>query len=596
MKLSRLYSNRPEAFPAVRFNDGLNVVLAEIRDPENLNKDTHNLGKTTVAHVIDFCLLKKRSKSFFLFKHHDLFAEFVFFLEVNLGEGRFMTIRRSVAEASKISLLYTEEPCSDASGLPEDDWNHWQLPFDKGKEVIEGKLGFSVATKWPFRKPLGYALRLQDDYQDVFQLGKFRGAHGDWKPFLAELVGLDGALVQEAYDLAAEADAVGRSIAEIEPQLIGLSDSPDRLEGMILLRANEVEDLERRLSNFDFKLPDEGVSEELVDKIEATIAGHNERRYHLQMSLQTIDKTLGETIRFDLAGVERVFADAQVYFGDQLRRDYGDLMSFLTSISRERSELLQEERADIMSELKEIDAALEGLNSRRVDALVTLRQAKSLAKYREHTERLVDLKATLTLLERQREQMDRLTELRHKLSDVRQKRTEVVQSVEENITKSTRHDTRYRRVRLDFGEIVKGVLDRLAVLSCALNKEGNIDFQAEILDESGTATSADDGHTYRKLLCVAFDVAVFSAYLQEAFIHFVFHDGVFESLDDRKKRCLLEELRARGEAGLQQIITVIDSDLPIQEDGSRMTFEDHEVVLRLHDQGNEGRLFRMPAW
>ena len=97
MKLSRLYSNRPVAFPPIRFNDGLNVVLAEIRDPENLNKDTHNLGKTTVALIIDFCLLKKRSKSFFLFKHEGLFGEFVFFLEVHLGDGRFVTIRRSVA-------------------------------------------------------------------------------------------------------------------------------------------------------------------------------------------------------------------------------------------------------------------------------------------------------------------------------------------------------------------------------------------------------------------------------------------------------------------------------------------------------------------
>lgn len=227
-----------------------------------------------------------------------------------------------------------------------------------------------MATRWPFRKPLRYASRLQDDYQDVFQLGKFRGAHGDWKPFLAELVGLDGELVQEAYDLAAEAESVSRSIAEIEPQLVGLSDSPDRLEGMILLRSNEVEELERRLGNFDFKLPDEGVSEELVNKIEAAIAAHNERRYHLQMSLQTIDKTLGETIQFDLAGVERVFAHAQVYFGEQLKRDYGDLLSFLTSISQERSELLQQERAEIVQELGDIDTALGSLTTRRIAGLL----------------------------------------------------------------------------------------------------------------------------------------------------------------------------------------------------------------------------------
>jgi uncharacterized protein YydD (DUF2326 family) len=596
MKLSRLYSNRQAMFPPVRFNETLNVVLAEIRDPANLNKDTHNLGKTTIAHIIDFCLLKKRNASFFLFKHEEVFSEYIFFIELHLGDDKFLTIRRSVAEASKISLLYSSSSCQDASTHAMEEWNHWRLPFDKAKELLEGRLGFSVASAWQFRKPLAYALRLQDDYQDVFQLGKFRGAHGDWKPFLAELVGLDGEMVQEIYDLAAEAEAVSRSISEIEPQLVGLADSPDRLEGMILLRTNEVEELERRLGNFDFKLPDEAISEELVDKVEATIAGHNERRYHLQMSLQTIEKTLGETIQFDLAGVERVFTDAQVYFGEQLKRDYNDLMSFLSSISKERSDLLHDEQAEIARELSEIDSELEELNKRRMEALGTLREAKSLAKYREHTQRLVDLKTTLAILERQRELMDRLTELRHKLTGVRQRRNEVVQAVEENISSSTRQESRYRKIRLEFGEIVKAVLDRPAVLSCALNKEGNIEFRAEILDEAGTTTSADDGHTYRKLLCVAFDVAVFSSYLQDEFIHFVFHDGVFESLDDRKKRCLLDELRARSKDGLQQIITVIDSDLPLLEDGSRMTFEENEIVRLLHDQGDGGRLFRMAAW
>jgi uncharacterized protein YydD (DUF2326 family) len=596
MKLSKLYSNQNNLFEPLCFNDGLNVVLAEIRDPANLNKDTHNLGKTTIAQIIDFCLLKKRSANFFLFKNESIFSEYVFFLEVNLGHDVFVTIRRSVAEASKISLFYSSEPCQDSSMLPEADWNHWRLPFDKAKELLESRFGFSVALDWPFRKPLAYALRLQDDYQDVFQLGKFRGAHADWKPFLAELVGLNGIMVQEAYNLAAEAEAVIRSISEIEPQLLGLADSPDRLEGMILLRAKEVDELERRLANFDFKLPDAAVSEELVNQTEETIAGNNERRYHLQMSLQTIDKTLGEKVQFDIKGVERVFADSQVYFGDQLKRDYKELMDFMRSISIERSELLQEERAEILEELEEIDSELHELNSRRMDALATLREAKSIAKFREHTERLVDLKTTLAILERQREQMDHLTILRHKLSAVHQRRNDVVQAIEENITSSTRHESRYRRIRIDFGEIVKSVLDRPAVLSCSLNREGNIEFRAEILDEAGTTTSADDGHTYRKLLCVAFDIAVFSAYLQDSFIHFVFHDGVFESLDDRKKRCLLHEIRERANAGLQQIITVIDSDLPLLEDGSRMTFDKSEILRLLHDQGDDGRLFRMAAW
>ena len=49
MKLSRLYSNKPDLFESLDFAQGLNVVMAEIRLPENREKDTHNLGKTTVC-------------------------------------------------------------------------------------------------------------------------------------------------------------------------------------------------------------------------------------------------------------------------------------------------------------------------------------------------------------------------------------------------------------------------------------------------------------------------------------------------------------------------------------------------------------------
>ena len=79
MKLSRIYTNKPDIFDPVDFVSGLNVVLAEIRLPENKKKDTHSLGKSTLARLIDFCLLSSRNKHFFLFKHLDLFKEFIFF-------------------------------------------------------------------------------------------------------------------------------------------------------------------------------------------------------------------------------------------------------------------------------------------------------------------------------------------------------------------------------------------------------------------------------------------------------------------------------------------------------------------------------------
>ncbi len=107
---------------------------------------------------------------------------------------------------------------------------------------------------------------------------------------------------------------------------------------------------------------------------------------------------------------------------------------------------------------------------------------------------------------------------------------------------------------------------------------------------------ADMGFTYRKLLCIAFDMAILKARLPNNFPRFVYHDGVFESLDDRKKENLLAVIRRYASEGIQPIITLIDSDLPARPANSEPVFTSHEIVLTLHDEGDQGRLFKMPSW
>ncbi len=115
------------------------------------------------------------------------------------------------------------------------------------------------------------------------------------------------------------------------------------------------------------------------------------------------------------------------------------------------------------------------------------------------------------------------------------------------------------------------------------------------LESAHAQTSAQRGHTYQKLLCIAFDLALLRTHVDAGFPNFAYHDGVFESLDKRKKTNLVEVLRENVEAGLQQIITLIDTDLPPSVDGAPV-FDESEIVLRLHDEGEEGRLFRMASW
>ncbi len=140
-------------------------------------KTVHNLGKSTVARLIDFCLLKGRHSSFFLFKHEDIFANFTFFLELQLGDGNYITVARSVDAKRPVSILTSTVDVPDATELEIDQWSHVGLGISPAKRLLDGLFGFSVISPYDYRDIMGYVLREQDDYSDVFHLRKFRGKH-----------------------------------------------------------------------------------------------------------------------------------------------------------------------------------------------------------------------------------------------------------------------------------------------------------------------------------------------------------------------------------------------------------------------------------
>ena len=598
MKLSRLYSNQPERFEPVDFVPSLNVVVAEIRLPENRDKDTHNLGKTTLGRLLDFAFLAKRDSKFFLFKHLDLFKDFVFFLEVELVDGSYLTIRRGVEEATKVSFKKHQASHQDFTTFPASGWDHLDMPFDRAKELLDGLLDWRMLKPWSYRNGLGYLLRSQDDFRDVCHLRKFASTHADWKPFLAQILGCDAQLLALHYEKEDELAKKQSTAQTIKNELGGSIEDISKIEGILLLKQKEAEKKQKLLDAFDFRAQDKDQTKQLVDDIDERIAALNSERYSLNQNRKKILASLEEDqILFNPDEAQRLFEEAGVLFQGQIKKDFQQLIAFNRAITDERRVYLQEDRAEIESELKRVNAELNTLGKRRSDILSFLSGTDVFSKYKQVSDEMVTLRADIASLEQQRGFLHRLQELRTDIRGLVEERGNLQTQIEANVEKQNSDKTSlFSAIRLFFSEIVEDVVDRKALLSVSPNKDGHLEFRAEILDESGNATSADMGHTYRKLLCIAFDMAVLRAHLDDHFPRFVYHDGVFESLDDRKKENLLTVIRRYSELGIQAIITLIDSDLPARTEGENSVFDESEIVLRLHDESDQGRLFKMKTW
>lgn len=598
MKLSRLYSNRPDRFEPVDFVPGLNVVMAEIRLPANRDKDTHNLGKSILGRVLDFGFLSTRDAKFFLFKHLNLFNEFIFFLEIELVDASYVTVRRGVEEASKISFKKHEARHQDFTILPESEWDHVDLPFERARDMLDSLLDWRALKPWSYRKGIGYLLRSQEDFGDVFHLHKFAAAHSDWKPFLAHLLGFNADLVNSHYEKEDELEKKQATTQTIMNELGGSVEDISKIEGILLLKRQEAEKKQKLLDAFDFRAQDKNRTKQLVDEIDERIAALNAERYSLNQNKKRILSSLEEDqILFNPDEAERLFKEAGVLFKDQIKKDFQQLISFNKAITDERRGYLQEERVEVEAELKRVNTELNTLGKRRSDSLSFLSITDAFSKYKQVSDEMVTLRADITSLERQRGFLHRLQELRAEIRALTDARDLLQSQIEADVElQNSDKSSLFSTIRLFFNEIVEEVISRKALLSVSPNKDGHSEFKAEILDESGNTTSADLGHTYRKLLCIAFDMALLRAHLDERFPRFVYHDGVFESLDDRKKEKLLMVIRQYADLGLQPTITLIDSDLPPRDEDYGPVFSENEIVLTLHDESDQGRLFKMRPW
>ena len=138
-------------------------------------------------------------------------------------------------------------------------------------------------------------------------------------------------------------------------------------------------------------------------------------------------------------------------------------------------------------------------------------------------------------------------------------------------------------------------MDENARIAWSINANNNVEFippKVQTKDDLTKDTAKDDGRTYKKLLCVAFDLAILCAYNAESYFRFVYHDDVLSQQDNGIKNRLLTLIKdLLTKHDLQYILSVIKSDLPTDEQDLPIFFSEEEVILSLHDRDETGTLF-----
>lgn len=585
MKLKQLYSNS-NTFHDVKFNDGLNVVLGKVYHKYDKLKDSHNLGKSTLIDVLDFMLLKDIDKDHIFKKFHKVFQHHVFYLEVQLNSGSFLTIKRSVAESNKVS--FKENPASSTCNN-NTVWDLSNISRSKAEEWLNAKLAFDVLTDWKYRKTVSFFLRTQRDYQHVFQLGKFQnGKHKDWKPVVFELIGYNSQCLKDKYELDQEIKDLKRTEQDINKEMAVHASDFDKIKGMLELKKAERDEMKERVDAFNFYAEERSLNKNLVEDIEKRISELNSREYALSYDLERTKASIKNIPDFNIEQLKKLYEEVNIYFPDAITHGYEELVDFNKKVTEERNKYLKEQSVAIDNELHSVRKQLEQLNKERNEALSVLQDKDTFRKFKGYQMKLAALEGDISRLELELHNIDAVANLNEKADAFKLEQKEVSKKIAAQL-KATDNEVAVQIKRI-FNEIFQTVFGASALLYVKPNKSGNVEFMADVAETiDSDATAEGLGNTYLKMLCASFDIALLASYSSNSFFRFVYHDGILEGLDNRKKELFITLVRSFCKRyNIQYIFSSIEDDIPsdILKD-----FTAEEKCLELNDKDDSGKLF-----
>jgi uncharacterized protein YydD (DUF2326 family) len=583
IKLSKIYSNKVKEFPDIEFQDGLNVIFASVSKKTD-KKSSHSLGKTTLIDILDFCFLKQISKDHILKK--DCFNEFYFFLEIQCEENRFVTIKRSVV--GKVSITSSTEKnrfhSSDTSS-----WDYHELAFKSAKENLNRLICPKPVFKHGFnyRNGLRYCFRKQTQYENTFKVNNSRESDASWAPYLASAIGINSQFVEEKYDVNRRVESLKNAIREVNNLP---SDSGQSLEAEITQIEAAVSRMRVELDRFDFKKSDESVSKELIDDVSGNVSSMVATVYSLDQRISAIDKSLQAEFTFEMEKVLTLFEEVEIYFPENLTKSYEDLIRINQEMSVGRKERLVKTKRNILKERDDISQKLGAQRSRQQALTAVLLQKDAFEKYKKLQSRLTAEESRVAVLKERLAKIDIASELGDKLEQAETEKNKAAKNLE--VETKVRGNIKLTRAVTLFSELVDHILHFSAFFYTDTNKDGNIQFKIGLQDQ----TAVNEGFSYTRVLSAIFDATLLTLHSKEDYFRFCYHDGLLESLDDRLKLLLIDEWRSVSLShGLQFIITVLDSDLPLKDD-KKEYFNKNEIIRELHDRGADGRLFKMASF
>lgn len=379
----RSISSTLSSFKALKFNPGLNILLADVSERSTDRHTRNSAGKTSLVEILHFVLGSDAGKAS-LFKHEAL-VNHSFTVELLL-RGRWVRATRSGASDDKITLTSADaEPLSFVPPQDLFDRNDavTTISLESWKEIL-GSFWFglpahqrdsSTDTKGAptFRQLVGYFARRRK----VGGLSSIEKNLGDqrpssWQVSLSYLLGLDWRVARKFQDMRDRKkviDALSKAIkggdlgqifgstAEIRPELARIEEQVEKFR--VQVENFQVHESYRELA------AQAAVLKDRANEITFALA-------EAESAVDYIIKSLEQETPPGYADVERLYGAVGIELPDVALRRFEEVKAFQASVATNRRIYLQEQIDDIVGQRDDLKRELQDAADSRTSILQTL--------------------------------------------------------------------------------------------------------------------------------------------------------------------------------------------------------------------------------
>lgn len=557
IKAVRIINDNDEVVKEFTFQNGLNVILADIANDKKRDKNSRNgAGKTTLIEIIDFCLggsektyssqLDNWYYSVDLLIHDELFSVYrnnldtkkIYFSNTNFEKWEIKPLPVNSSNTPKEFFQYY---------MKEEDW-----------KIFLGRYIFSLndtdANKYcpKYRGLISYFVRYnQEAFLDPFKYFKNQKTWQTqvYNAFLLNLNWEYATKIQELKDKKEIIDKLKKATKHgYFKQYTG---TLGELESEKVILQNKVNNFDNQLSDFKVHPHYEEIQKEAN---ELTKQIHDlSNSLTIQKSL--LEKYLNNSIEekdADIHTIELIYKEAGLIFPDNLSKSLEEIVEFHTMVIKNRKEYLADEINRLTNEINKNDHYLKASIEKRAKNMQILNTHNAIDEFNKLQNKNTELKARLNEIENH---INNIKQIENDVNQNKKDVLELLQNAQQDLNERVKQKTLAIKT---FAEIA----DYLYAEKEYMDKIGlSIDF-----DENGYKFNAfigKDKSTGRTAMKI-FDYDMTITKIRNEINNlpgFLIHDSdIFDAVDERQVAKALEYADQKANEQNIRYICFMNSD------------------------------------